>query len=74
MDEIKRPNGLSLHTPDVPYYWGRGYGGLALYMADLLTYLPKDRKDFTPYHERLPYDDGTVEIISDSIRHVESTN
>lgn len=45
LEEIQRPNGLFYHAPDVPYYWGRGDGWMAVGMADLLTYLPADHKD-----------------------------
>lgn len=45
LDEIQRPNGLFYHAPDVPYYWGRGDGWMAVGMADLLGYLPADHKD-----------------------------
>ncbi|MCW0484548.1 glycoside hydrolase family 88/105 protein [Gaoshiqia sediminis] len=45
LDEIQRPNGLFYHAPDVPYYWARGNGWMAVGMADLLTYLPEDHKD-----------------------------
>ena len=45
LEEIQRPNGLFYHAPDVPYYWGRGDGWMAVGMADLLGYLPADHKD-----------------------------
>ncbi len=45
LDELQRPNGLFYHAPDVPYYWGRGDGWMAVGMADLLGYLPEDHKD-----------------------------
>ncbi|WP_300598420.1 glycoside hydrolase family 88 protein [Niabella sp.] len=45
LDELQRPNGLFYHAPDVPYYWGRGDGWMAVGMADLLRDLPKDHKD-----------------------------
>lgn len=45
LDEIQRPNGLFYHAPDVPYYWGRGDGWMAVGMAELLGYLPDDHKD-----------------------------
>lgn len=45
LNEIQRPNGLFYHAPDVPYYWARGNGWMAVGMANLLTYLPKDHKD-----------------------------
>lgn len=45
LDELQRPNGLFYHAPDVPYYWARGDGWMAVGMADLLRYLPEDHKD-----------------------------
>ncbi|MFT3902672.1 MAG: glycoside hydrolase family 88 protein [Niabella sp.] len=45
LDELQRPNGLFYHAPDVPYYWARGDGWMAVGMADLLRDLPKDHKD-----------------------------
>ncbi|WP_303919068.1 glycoside hydrolase family 105 protein [Draconibacterium sediminis] len=45
LDEIQRPNGLFYHAPDVPYYWARGNGWMAVGMADLLYDLPENHKD-----------------------------
>ncbi|WP_319481845.1 glycoside hydrolase family 88 protein [uncultured Draconibacterium sp.] len=45
LDEIQRPNGLFYHAPDVPYYWARGNGWMAVGMADLLLDLPENHKD-----------------------------
>ncbi|MDR2918798.1 MAG: glycoside hydrolase family 88 protein [Tannerella sp.] len=45
LDELQRPNGLFYHAPDVPYYWARGDGWMAVGMADLLRFLPEDHKD-----------------------------
>lgn len=45
LDELQRPNGLFYHAPDVPYYWARGDGWMAVGMADLLRYLPEDHQD-----------------------------
>ncbi len=45
LDELQRPNGLFYHAPDVPYYWGRGDGWMAVGMADILGYLPENHKD-----------------------------
>jgi rhamnogalacturonyl hydrolase YesR len=49
LDEIQRPNGLFYHTPDVPFFWGRGNGWMAVGMADLLKVLPQDN----PGRERI---------------------
>ncbi len=45
LEEIQRPNGLFYHAPDVPFYWARGDGWMAVGMADLLRDLPEDHKD-----------------------------
>lgn len=45
LDELQRPNGLFFHAPDVPFFWGRGNGWMAVGMTELLRYLPKDNKD-----------------------------
>lgn len=45
LDKLQRPNGLFYHAPDVPYYWARGAGWMAVGMPDLLRELPKDHKD-----------------------------
>jgi rhamnogalacturonyl hydrolase YesR len=42
LDKLQQPNGLFYHAPDVPFYWGRGDGWVAVGMAELLTSLPKD--------------------------------
>lgn len=45
LDEIQRPNGLFYHYTDVPYFWGRGDGWMAVGMAEMLRMLPKDNPD-----------------------------
>ncbi len=45
LDELQRPNGLFYHAPDVPYYWARGDGWMAVGMSDLLGIMPEDHKD-----------------------------
>lgn len=46
LDDLQRPNGLFYHAPDVPYYWARGDGWMAVGMADLLRDLPENHKDY----------------------------
>jgi rhamnogalacturonyl hydrolase YesR len=41
LDKLQQPNGLFLHAPDAPYYWGRGNGWMAAGMTELLSALPK---------------------------------
>lgn len=45
LDELQRPDGLFYHAPDVPYYWGRGDGWMAVGMPNLLREMPKDHRD-----------------------------
>lgn len=49
LDSLQRPNGLFYHSPEVPFFWGRGNGWMAAGMSELLTSLPKD----SPYRDRI---------------------
>lgn len=40
--EIQHANGLFYHSPDAPFFWGRGNGWMAAGMAGLLSILPDD--------------------------------
>jgi rhamnogalacturonyl hydrolase YesR len=42
LNKLQQPNGLFYHAPDVPFYWGRGNGWVAVGMAELLRSLPED--------------------------------
>jgi len=42
LDKLQQPNGLFYHAPDVPFFWGRGNGWVAVGMAELLRSLPKN--------------------------------
>ena len=42
LDSLQRPNGLFYHAPDVPFFWGRGNGWMAVGMSELLRSLPND--------------------------------
>jgi unsaturated rhamnogalacturonyl hydrolase len=42
LKKLQQPDGLFYHAPDVPFYWGRGNGWVAVGMAELLRSLPKD--------------------------------
>jgi unsaturated rhamnogalacturonyl hydrolase len=42
LKELQQPNGLFYHAPDVPFYWGRGNGWVAVGMAEMLRSLPAD--------------------------------
>ena len=45
LDELQRPNGLFYHAPDVPFYWARGNGWMAVGMTELLKTLPRNNPD-----------------------------
>ncbi|GAB6007610.1 glycoside hydrolase family 88/105 protein [Dysgonomonas reticulitermitis] len=45
LDTIQKPNGLFYHSPDAPFFWGRGNGWMAAGMSELLSSVPKDNKD-----------------------------
>ncbi len=45
LDKLQNENGLFYHAPDVPFYWGRGDGWMAVGMADLLKVLPQNHPD-----------------------------
>ena len=45
LDTLQHDNGLFYHSPDAPFYWGRGNGWMAVGMAELLKHLPEDNPD-----------------------------
>lgn len=45
LDTIQCPNGLFYHSPNTPFFWGRGNGWMAVGMAELLRILPEDNPD-----------------------------
>jgi unsaturated rhamnogalacturonyl hydrolase len=49
LDKLQQPNGLFLHAPDSPFFWGRGNGWVAVGMAELLRDLPENN----PHHARI---------------------
>jgi unsaturated rhamnogalacturonyl hydrolase len=40
LDKLQKPNGLFWHAEDVPFFWGRGDGWVAVGMAEMLRSLP----------------------------------
>lgn len=46
LDSLQKPNGLFYHAPDVPFFWARGNGWMAVGMSELLRSLPKNNPDF----------------------------
>jgi rhamnogalacturonyl hydrolase YesR len=47
LDTLQMPNGLFYHAPDVPFFWGRGDGWMAVGMSELLSSLPKNNPNYT---------------------------
>jgi len=46
LDSLQRPNGLFYHAPDVPFFWSRGNGWMAVGMTELLKVLPNDNANY----------------------------
>lgn len=46
LDSLQMPNGLFYHAPDVPFFWGRGNGWMAVGMSELLRSLPKGNPNY----------------------------
>jgi rhamnogalacturonyl hydrolase YesR len=42
LDKLQQPNGLFCHAPDVPFFWGRGDGWVAVGMSEMLSSLPEN--------------------------------
>jgi unsaturated rhamnogalacturonyl hydrolase len=42
LEKLQRPNGLFYHAPDVPFFWGRGNGWVAVGMTEMLRSLPPE--------------------------------
>ncbi|HEY3626857.1 MAG TPA: glycoside hydrolase family 88 protein [Terracidiphilus sp.] len=42
LQKLQQPNGLFYHAEDVPFFWGRGDGWVAVGMAEMLSSLPED--------------------------------
>lgn len=42
LPRLQQENGLFYHSPDVPIFWGRGNGWVAVAMAEVLSELPPD--------------------------------
>jgi unsaturated rhamnogalacturonyl hydrolase len=45
LDRLQKPNGLFHHTPEAPFFWGRGNGWMAAGTAELLRSIPADNPD-----------------------------
>jgi rhamnogalacturonyl hydrolase YesR len=44
LKKLQQPTGLFFHAPDVPFYWGRGDGWVAVGMTELLRELPPEHR------------------------------
>jgi len=42
LNKLQQANGLFYHSPDVPFFWGRGNGWVAAGMTEMLLSLPED--------------------------------
>lgn len=42
LDKLQKPNGLFWHAEDVPFFWGRGDGWVAVGMAEMLRSMPRN--------------------------------
>lgn len=46
LDTLQMSNGLFYHAPDVPFFWGRGDGWMAVGMSELLRSLHKNNPNY----------------------------
>lgn len=46
LPKLQNPNGLFYHSPDVPIFWGRGNGWVAVAMAEVLSSLPRSHVQY----------------------------
>lgn len=46
LGKIQRPNGLFHHSPEAPFFWGRGNGWMAAGMTELLSVLPRENEHY----------------------------
>lgn len=42
LKKIQQPSGMFYHSPETPFFWGRGNGWMAVGMAELLRRLPEN--------------------------------
>lgn len=63
LDSLQKPNGLFYHAPDVPYFWGRGDGWMAVGMSEVLRSLPGN----SPYRARIMQ--GYKSMMASLLKH-----
>lgn len=47
LPKLQQPNGLFLHGPGAPHFWGRGNGWVASILCEVLTDLPKTDPNYS---------------------------
>lgn len=52
LDSLQQPNGLFLHGPQAPFFWGRGNGWVAAGLSELLSVLPQEHALYLKIHSR----------------------
>ena len=67
LDTLQRDNGLFYHSPDAPFFWGRGNGWMAAGMTELLNNLPPTNAD------RATIMDSYLKMM-ESLRHYQRDN
>lgn len=51
LPRLQHENGLFYHSPDVPIFWGRGNGWVAVAMAEVLSSLPENHELRAPLRQ-----------------------
>ena len=74
LDKLQQPNGLFYHAPDVPFFWGRGDGWVAVGMAEMLRDLPADHPAAAAHPGGLQADDGRAAQVPGEGRDVAATD
>jgi unsaturated rhamnogalacturonyl hydrolase len=46
LKKLQQANGLFFHGPEAPFYWGRGNGWVAVALAEIISVLPPDHKNY----------------------------
>ena len=74
LDKLQQPNGLFYHSPDAPFFWGRGNGWVAAGMAELLRSLPANHPRRARIMAGYQADDEVIVRVSDQGRNVAAAN
>jgi len=46
IEKLQQPNGLFFHGQEAPFFWGRGNGWVAAGLAEIISELPKNHRDY----------------------------